>query len=90
MWIDGQFIKEAHPVYAVKEGDQFWRCTFDYDGAQLISYLLVDIHGNEYSCSRAELEKLGIHDADEKQPIGFIMNPDDSKTRIALDEEDDD
>ena len=73
------------PIWVVEKDGEFWRCADDHEGAEIISYELVDIHGNKYSCgNEGELQKLGIEIGSPKPKIGFLMREDDGKTAVEV------
>jgi hypothetical protein len=60
MYLDPKAIYKAIPIYAVQdENGDYWR-SIDTSDAYILSYLLIDMKGNQYTCADInELEKLG-------------------------------
>lgn len=82
-------ICRIHPVYAEVTPQGAFLCTNNHPKAQLVSYTLLDVHGNEYSCGKKEeLAKLGfIEERERKGRIGFVVGED--KKQLSIDTEKD-
>jgi hypothetical protein len=80
MWIDSRVICKVYPVYVEKgEDGSLWSCTADHPNATLLTYTLIDVNGQEYSCGKEpELQKLGIT-AIQKKPMGFVRSKETGK-----------
>jgi hypothetical protein len=83
--ISPTIIWKAYPVWAEEKGGQLYRCTEDHKGAKIVSYILVDTEGNEYSCgNRDELSVLGIPVETEPRPFGFVTIDEKNKETVDL------
>lgn len=83
MWLACHLVNRIYPIHAVKDADgQYWKCTPDYEGGEVISYLIMDHNGNKYYCGEDELKTLGIRVDDSKTIIGFAISEDDKIQKI--------
>lgn len=82
-------ICRIYPVYAEVTPQGAFQCTDNHPKAQIYSYTLIDVYGNEYSCGKKEeLEKLGlIEEREHKGRIGFVTGED--KKQYPIDTEND-
>ena len=67
-------VQKIAPIYAERQTDgQYYRCTPDHKGAEVVSYELTDLNSKSYLCGdRKELEKLGIVEPEPRGRIGFL------------------
>lgn len=84
MHVAADSIRRVYPLYGVKsERGDYWRCTHDHEGAELVSYELTDFNGNTYTCANSkELQKLGVVEPPPKPEIGFLNLKEDQKVQV--------
>jgi hypothetical protein len=73
MYLDPKAIYKVIPIHAAQdENGDYWR-SIDMSEATILSYLLIDMKGDQYTCAdRNRLEQLGfLPDEKEKISMGF-------------------
>lgn len=83
-YVAANAIVAVHPLWAVQHHGQLWQCTHDHKNARIVSYLLIDVHGKQYTCgNRLELQKLGIGDNQNMPEIGFVTREGEEPDQVA-------
>lgn len=79
-------IHRVCPIYAIKdEKGSYWRCAPEHEGAEILSYQVFALSGNDFSCGDPlELEKLGISNPQPRPQIGFINQEDSDKLEVDI------
>lgn len=87
IYLKTSVIYKIIPIYGEKgENGQYWSSIHDHSNSKIISYLLIDMNGDEYSCgNKIELQKIGIKNDDSKPKIGFLNQEGLDKLEIDID-----